>query len=456
MREKHKLNNDILTGNIAKTILVFFFPILIGTFFQQLYNTVDAIIVGKYAGTIALSSVGGSSAIIINLVVGFFTGLSSGCTVTISQYYGADDKHRLDEALHTSYAFGITGGVFFGILGVVSAPAILRLMNTPAELLDSSRMYIQIYFGGLVFVFIYNMGASILRALGDSKRPLYYLVICTVINIVFDLVFVVFFEMGVFGVALATLIAQAASALLVTLCLMRHTAEVKLELHRIHINKSILDKMLAIGIPAGIQSSTYALSNMFIQSSINNFGVDTVAGWTAEGKVDTIFWMINGSFGVATTTFVGQNFGARNMERVKKGTTTCLLMSLSSAIVISTLLYNFGQYMLLLFTNDQNVITIGAHLIRLIVPGYCIFVFIEVFSASLRATGNTLIPTLINIICIVGFRMAWISYFGGKGNLDKIIFCYPASWFVCCVFMSGYFLYSQRKLNRMSSVDAWL
>lgn len=441
-------DNKILSGTIWKAILGFFFPIMIGTFFQQLYNTVDAAIVGQFAGKEALSSVGGSSAIIINLMVGFFTGLSAGCTVLISQFYGAKNKESLDTALHTSYAFAIIGGLIIGTIGFLAVPWAIDVTNTPQELKASSILYLRVYCVGLVFVFIYNMGAAILRALGDSRRPLIFLIICTVVNIVLDLIFVVAFNLGVLGVAIATLISQAISAILVTDCIMKRTEGIELIIKKIRINGRMLGKMLKIGLPSGIQSSTYAISNMFIQSAINLFGVDTVAGWTAEGKVDVIFWMINGSFGIAAATFVGQNYGAKNIERVRKGTRTCLLMSLSTALVLSVILFFFGKYALWIFTKETAVVEIATHMIQLIVPGYAIFVFIEILSASLRAQGDTIIPTIINLATIVGFRIAWIAAWGHSGNLDMVIYCYPISWAICAIAIVGYYL-GRRKKTRL-------
>ena len=439
--------NKILTGVIWKQILIFFFPILIGTFFQQLYNTVDAVIVGRFAGTVALAAVGGSAAIIISLLVGFFTGLSAGCTVLISQLYGASRQKDLQDALHTTYAFGLLGGVIFSILGIAISPGIMRIMNTPQESMQASILYVQIYFLGLVFVFIYNMGAAILRALGDSKRPLVFLIICSFVNIVFDLLLVVVFHLGVLGVALATLLSQAISAVLVTYWLMKHTPQVTLFLSQIKIHKHLLKNMLKIGLPSGIQSSTYNVSNMIIQAAINLFGVGATAAWAAVGKVDILFWMINGSFGIAATTFVGQNYGAGLFDRVKRGTRTCLIMAVVTAIAVSAFLLTAGKLMLWLFTSDAEVVSIGVRMMEVIVPGYVMFAFIEIFSASLRAQGDTLIPTIINIVLICGLRAIWIFTLGGKGSLDLIILCYPVSWAVCAIAIVWYYLKKRKTLG---------
>lgn len=445
--EMMEQENKILTGTIWKQVLIFFFPILLGTFFQQLYNTVDAIIVGRFAGKLALSSVGGSSAIIINLVVGFFSGLSAGCTVMISQYFGAKKAEELQKGLHTTYAFGIVGGLFFGLIGVLFAPNLLHLMHTPEELMEQSTLYVRIYFAGLVFVFLYNMGSAILRAIGDSKRPLYFLIVCTFVNIILDLVFVLIFQLGVLGVALATLIAQAVSTILITECLMHRTKGLTLALKDIRIHPQILKNMLKIGVPSAVQSSTYSISNMFIQSAINLFGVNTMAAWTAYGKLDVLFWMINGSFGIAATTFVGQNLGAGNFDRVKKGTRTVLYMAMAAAIGMSIMMCTIGRYLLYLFTTDANVLEIGAHMMMVISPTYVLFTFIEIFSASLRAQGNTLIPTIINITGICALRAIWIFTLTPLGNLDVILYCYPVSWFICAVAITIYYLYRRNRMG---------
>ena len=278
--------NKMLTGTIWKQILVFFFPILIGTFFQQLYNTIDALIVGRFCGKIALSAVGGSSAQIISFVVGFFTGLTGGASVLISQFYGGKDTRRLRDALHTAYGFATLGGIVLSILCFFLTPGILSLMNTPEDLMSSSVLYMRVYFAGLIFVFIYNMGSSVLRAIGDSKRPLYFLIVCSLVNIVLDLFFVLVFRMGVLGVGLATLVAQGVSAFLVTWWLMKKQEDVQLRISEIRIQRKVLGSILRIGIPNGIQSSMYCISNIIVQTALNLFGVDTMAAWTAYGKID--------------------------------------------------------------------------------------------------------------------------------------------------------------------------
>lgn len=446
MSTQEKTTNGIIDGVIWKQILIFFFPILIGTFFQQLYNTVDAVIVGRFVGKEALSCVSGSSGQIINLVVGFFTGLSAGATVIISQHFGAGNKEKLQRALHTAYAFSIIGGIVVGVAAVFATLAILRIMNTPQELMEDSTLYVQIYFAGLLFIFIYNMGSAILRAIGDSKRPLYYLIICCVINIILDLVLVLYLHLGVLGVAVATLLAQGVSAVLVTLALMFHTNGLQLKLREIRLHGDVLKTMLQIGLPTGIQASMYSISNIIVQTSLNAFGVDTMAAWAAFGKIDSLFWMINSAFGIAVTTFVGQNFGADKMDRVRKGTRVCLGMALGTAIILSVVLMAGGRVLFGIFTTDPGVVEVGLRMMQIISPTYFLFVFIEIYSGSLRAQGYVFVTTLMTLIGICAFRVIWVTLIVPDGTLEQIIACYPLTWLVCAIGMIGYYHYKQCKI----------
>lgn len=281
--------NQITEGIIWRQLLLFFFPILLGTFFQQLYNTIDSVIVGQFVGKEALAAVGGSSAQIVAFVVGFFTGLSSGASVTIAQFFGAKDSRSANKGLHTAYAIAAFGGLILTVSGIILTPFLLEMMNTPADIVADSAVYLRIYFAGIIFVLIYNMGSAILRATGDSKRPLYYLIVCCIINIVLDVLFVIVFHMGVMGVAVATLIAQAVSAVLVTLKLMRSEGILKLSVKQIRFHGSILKMQLKLGLPTGFEAILFSITNIAIQSAVNTFGTDTTAAWSAYGKLDAIF-----------------------------------------------------------------------------------------------------------------------------------------------------------------------
>lgn len=447
MQQTEKPVNQITEGVIWKQLLYFFFPILLGTFFQQLYNTADAMVVGRFVGKEALACVGGSSSQIINLIVGFFIGLSSGATVIIAQYYGGRCEKELQDTLHTAMAFSIIGSVVISILGITLSPMILRMMNTPEYLMKDSLLYLRFYFGGILFVFIYNIGSGILRAVGDSKGPLYFLIFCCFCNIFLDLLLVMVFRMGVMGVALGTLISQALSSLLVLRSLMRTRDIYRLELRKIRLHSAPLSMLLKIGLPAGLQSTMYNLANMVIQAALNSFGTDTMAAWTAFGKVDSFYWMISSAFGVAITTFVGQNYGAGKIDRMKKSVRVCFCMDLATALTLSALMYLFlGKFLLSLFTTDAEVLSIGVRIMQIIVPAYAPFVFIEIFSGALRGAGNVLIPMLLTCGGICVTRILWIFFFVPSHQaVETIIFSYPGSWVLTAILFVLYFTWYARK-----------
>ena len=290
------------------------------------------------------------------------------------------------------------------------------------------------------------MGAAILRAIGASKRPLYFLIICCIVNIILDLVLVLGFKMGVLGVAVATLIAQGISAVLVSVALMYHTAGLKLIPREIKIHKSVLKNMLTIGLPTGIESSMYSISNVIVQAALNGFGVDTMAAWAAFGKIDSLFWMINSAFGIAATTFVGQNFGAGKMDRVRKGTRECLGMALVTAILLSVILMSAGRFLFGIFTTDANVVEIGLSMMQIISPTYFLFVFIEVYSSALRAQGHVIVTTAMTMIGICVLRVVWVTWIVPDGTLSQIVACYPITWLVSAVGMIIYYHYKQKKI----------
>lgn len=449
MKQEHPITNQITEGIIWKQILLFFFPIVFGTFFQQLYNTIDTIIVGHFVGTAALASVGGSSTQIISLIVGFFTGLSSGASVVIAQFFGARDEHGVRQSLHTAYAFSILASILISILGIAMAPSFLSWMHTPEELMADSILYLRIYFSEILFIFIFNMGSSILRAVGDSRSPLYYLIVCCVINIILDIVFVLYFHMGVFGVAMATLLAQTCSAFLVTCKLIRSEGILKLSLRQIRPQRQILNLQLKIGLPTGLQAVMYSITNIVIQSAINGFGTNTTAAWSVYGKLDAIFWMISGAFGIAITTFVGQNYGAGRIDRVRKSTRVCLAMDLAASVIMTVVLIAARIPLFSLFTGDFSVIQIGAEMLLLITPWYNVFIFIEILSGSLRGLGDVFIPMILTLCGVCLFRIVWVVgalYF--RPTIAAIIFSYPVTWILTALLFIIYYLYRIRQIQK--------
>lgn len=439
--------NQITEGVIWKQLLIFFFPILFGTFFQQLYNTIDAVIVGKYVGKEALAAVGGTTGTLINLLVGFFVGLSSGASVIISQYYGAKNEEKVREAVHTAMAFSITGGIILMILGMIGAPIALKAMGTPEDIMNYAVVYIRIYFAGIIGNLIYNMGAGILRAIGDSKRPLYFLMTSCVVNIILDILFVVIFRMNVAGAALATILSQLISAVLVIVVLMRSKDVYQLILPKIRLHLEMVKRIIQIGFPAGLQSAMYSISNIIIQSSVNALGTDTIAAWTAYSKIDAIFWMIIGAFGISITTFVGQNHGAGKRERVEKGIKVCMKMTLVTSIIISVILYVFGGYIYQLFTDDAAVMEKGVEILHFMVPFFITYICIEILSGALRGVSDCWIPMLITCLGVCMVRVLWILFAVPHNmTMKMVLVSYPLTWILTSVsFVIYYRFFSKLK-----------
>ncbi len=433
--------NGITEGVIWKQLLIFFFPIMLGTFFQQLYNTVDAVIVGQYVGKEALAAVGGSTGTLINLLVGFFVGLSSGATVIISQYYGAYRPAETSLAVHTATALGIAGGVVFMVVGLIVSPLALTIMSTPADIFDHALSYIRIYFLGMVFNLVYNMGAGILRAVGDSKRPLYFLIFSTLLNVVLDLLFVVALNLGVNGAAIATILCQAVSAVLVMYILMRSDDVYRVRLRDIRFSLPILRDIVRIGLPAGLQSVIYNVSNIIVQATINSFDTNVIAAWTANGKIDGIFWMIMGAFGTATTTFSGQNFGAQKYDRIRRCVRVCGLMAFGAAALISTVVLVFGPLIFRIFTSDEGVIESGMQIIHALAPFYFTYVCVEVISGTVRGAGDSFWPMIITCFGVCVGRILWILFVVPQYHtIEMLVWGYPISWALTSVLFIIYYL----------------
>ena len=428
--------------SIAFSILIFFLPILFGTFFQQLYNTADAMIVGHFLGKQALAAVGGTTGTLINLLVGFFVGLSSGATVVISQHYGANKEDKVQWAVHTSIAFSILGGIVLTVVGIGCSRWMLDLMNTPDDVVNYALIYMRVYFLGTIGNLIYNMGSGILRAVGDSKRPLLYLIICCMTNIALDFLFVVGLQMGVMGAALATILSQIISAVLVMgslMSLMRTRDIYRLHLRKISIDWIMLKRIVRIGFPAGVQSILYSVSNVIIQSAVNSLGTNNVAAWAAYGKVDGLFWMMINALGIAATTFVGQNYGAKKMDRVHRGVRTSMIMAFLMTGLMVVFMWFIGDTLISLFTTDTAVREICHGLIHFLVPTFFTYISIEILSGALRGVGDAWIPMLITGIGICGVRIVWMTaVLPHFHSLKGAAFCYPLSWVITTI---AYFIY---------------
>lgn len=438
--ERKIKENSITEGVIWKQLLIFFFPILIGTFFQQLYNTVDTIIVGQYVGKGALAAVG-TTGTIINLLVGFFVGIASGATVIISQFFGGGDGRNVSKAVHTSIALALVGGVIMTVLGLCTSRVSLELLGVPEDVMDDALTYLNIYYSGMIACMIYNVGTGVLRAIGDSKMPLYVLIVCCLVNIVLDLLFVVGFHWDVFGVALATVISQVVSAVLIMLRLLLTNESYRVEIKKIRFHWSIFKDVIRIGLPSGVQSMMYSLSNLVIQASINSFGTDAIASWAAIGKIDGFIWMVMTAFGIAITTFAGQNFGAAKYDRIRKGTRVCLGMTLGTTVVLSAVVIIFGEQLLRFFTGDEAVIAIGVDFFSILAPAYFIFTFIEILSGTIRGAGEAFQPMMISVFGICGLRILWVTFAVPLNHtMQMVALNYPVTWIVTAAVFVIYYL----------------
>lgn len=425
--------HQITEGVIWKQLLLFFFPILLGTFFQQMYNTVDTIIVGRFVGTQALAAVGSTGAL-ISLINGFFIGLSTGATVLLSQFFGANDRKGIHDALHTGVGLSVILGIAITVLGICCCTPVLALIKTPENCLEDASLYTRIYFSGSIASMVYNMGSGILRAMGDSKRPLIFLIVTCFANIALDLLFVVVLKMGVAGAAIATVLAQSISAVLVMTVLLRLPEDVRFRPGHVRLNAGLLKRILYVGVPAGLQFITFDLANVLIQSGINSFGDITVAAWTAYGKTDALTWMISGAFGVSVTTFVGQNFGAQKYGRIRQSVWVCMGMSVALVGALSTLMILFREPILGIYTTDPEVIAVGAFIVSVITPFNAVFMPVEVFAGAMRGTGYSVMPTVITCCCVCLFRVLWIFTVVARWHtVTALALTYPISWILAAV-----------------------
>jgi putative MATE family efflux protein len=443
---------DLTQGVIWKQLLLFFIPIWCGVFFQQLYNTVDTIIVGRFVGTEALAAVGDTAAF-IDLLIGFFTGLASGATIILAQYFGARESELVGRGAHTAVILSVLAGILFTFIGWFSAPYVLRAMSTPDEIIGQSVLYLRIFCVGMVPNAIFNMGTGILRAVGDSKRPVWFLAAACICNIALDLLFVVVFGMGVGGAAAATAISQAVSAALTLWSLSRpNRGAVRLYLSRLRPDWRIAGRILRVGVPAALQSSMYSVTNIFIQAGVNYFSTTTIAAWAVYGKLDFIYWMSVNSLGMSLTTFSSQNFGAGKTERMKRGFRSALVIGLAITAAYGSLLLLFGRQLFGVFTTDRSVVDIGVYMMRILVPSYVLFLGIELCSDSIRGTGEVMGPMIITCFSICVLRLAWLfAVLPHFRTFAMLCYSYPITWGVGSALFILYYRFGRWRDRRMGS-----
>ena len=449
-RHHARYDVDMTQGSTTRHLINFALPLLAGNLFQQLYNMVDTWVVGNFVSNEAFSAVGTVTPI-INTLIGFFLGMSSGAGVVISQYYGAHRPEKVHEAVHTAMLLTIVMGVVFTGVGIAMTPLMLELMKTPAEVAPDQTVYLTIYFAGIMGLLLYNMGSGILRAVGDSRRPFYFLLVSAGVNTALDLLFVLKFGMGVEGVAYATIIAQAVSAVLTIAVLIGYDGSVKLSLRDLRIHWDMLKKIVAVGIPAALQMAITAFSNVFVQGYINHFGADCMSGWTAYTKIDQLVILPVQSLSLASTTFVGQNLGVGNVERAKGGVRRALYLSFAVTAVLLVPVLTLAPDMTAFFNSKPEVVSYGALLLRLLSPFYFFFCINQIYSGALRGSGNSQVPMFIMLGSFVVFRQIYLYVMAHfiSNEIVPIAMGYPAGWFVCSAVTLLYYAHCKFDSHRL-------
>ena len=438
--QKKLSRTDLTQGVVWKKLLAFFLPIAAGTCIQQLYNAVDGLIVGRFVGTVALAAVGGSSAQIINLLIGFFVAITAGASVVIAQVYGAGRSRDVQLAAGNAIAVFALLGVLLMVFGLIAAPTLLRLLQTPEDTLADAALYLRIYFLGVPFILILNMESNMLRSVGDSVSPFLFMVAGCVTNILLDSLFVVVFGWGIVGVAAATVAAQILNMGLLTWRLLTTRESYRMSFRELKLKGVYLKNMLRLGIPAGLQSSMYAVSNMIIQVGVNSLGTVVVASWAMTGKTDGIFWAVSNALGAAITSFVGQNLGAGRQDRVKECVKQGMILSTVITLSLSGLIMLTGRPLLFILTKDQAVRDTAWLMMIYFVPWYFTWVVIEVLSAVLRGSGDAARPVLITGLGICLLRAIWIALvFSQIHTLFVLCLCYPVSWTLTSAVMYLYY-----------------
>ena len=419
-------------GPITTHLIAFSVPLLLGNIFQMLYNTVDSIVVGNFVGKEALAAIS-STTMIVNIMIFFFNGFSVGGSVVIGQYLGARKMKELHRTVETTIAMTILFGIFFTFAGFLLVPFMLRLMQTPEDVFPQAKLYLEIYFSGALGLLIYNMGSGILRAVGDTKRPLYFLIFTSILNTVLDLVFVIVFKAGIAGAAIATIISQFISAIMVLVLLTRADDIYKLTWNDLRIDLPILKFIMQIGLPAGVQSMITSVSNVFVQSYINGFGSGCMAGWGAYNKLDSFIFLPINSLGQAATTFVSQNIGAGRPDRANKGTVRALQMAVGVTFAIASVLIFFAPAATGLFTSDDEVIYYGSLFIRMNTFFLIFNAINHVLAGALRGRGESKIPMICMLSCFVVIRQIYL-FIGSRIAYNPYVvgFGYPVGWMTCC------------------------
>jgi len=445
-----KRDLDMTEGNILQHIISFSIPLIAGLLLQQLYNMVDAWVVGNFVDGEAFSAVG-TVGPILNLLITFFTGLSSGVGVVISQFYGIKDYESVSKTVHTSLLFTLILGVIFTGLGIAIVPPMLNLMNTPDEVFGAASEYLTINFAGIMASMLYNIGSGILRAVRDSKRPFYFLATSAITNTILDLLFVIVFDMGVRGVALATVIAEIVSVILIIITIMRSDNCIKFVPRKLAIHWAILGKILKVGLPTAIQMAVTSFSNIFVQSYINYFGTAAMGGWTAYAKIDQLVMLPTQAISLASTTFVGQNLGHGDVKRAKKGVNISLIISVVTALIIMIPIIAFAPHVVRFFNKEPEIVAFGTLFLHYLTPFYILCCVNQIYIGALRGAGNTTFPTIISLCSYVGFRQIYLFIMANyvSNTVVPIAMGYPAGWILCFLVTIIYYRFTDLEKTRL-------
>ena len=439
---------DMCNGPIFKKLIIFAIPLILSGCLQLLFNAADIIVVGRFTGSEALAAVGSTSAL-INLLVNLFIGISVGANVVLGKYIGARDDENASKTVHTAIFISIVGGILMIFIGFFFSKPLLELMATPEDVIDLSSLYMRIYFVGMPFFMLYNFGAAILRSIGDTKRPLYFLLISGIINVLFNLFFVIVFHMGVAGVALATIISEGISAILILLCLKHMDGPLHFELKDMRFHKELAFKMLEVGLPAGLQGIIFSISNVLIQSSVNSFGSVVMAGNTAASNIEGFVYTSMNAVYQTSLSFTSQNFGAKKFDRIDKILLECLGIVTVVGLVLGQGAYFFGQQLLSIYTNDKHVIAFGIERLSVISATYCLCGMMDTLVGSLRGVGYSILPMLMSLTGVCVFRVVWIfTVFKALHTQFSLYVSYPISWVITIFAHTICFLVVRKRIRK--------
>ena len=441
---------NMTEGPLLPAIMRFYFPLVLSSFLQLLFNAADIIVVGKYAGDTSLAAVSSTSSL-INLLIGLFIGIATGTNVLLAKYIGAYNYEKIRKIVHTSIAFAISSGFFLGMIGILLAKTFLTIMEVPSDVLPLSTLYLRIYFIGIPASLLYNYAAAILRAKGDTKRPLYFLTIAGITNVILNLILVIVFKMGVAGVGIATIVSQFISAFLMNLSLIKEETEIRLNKKELRIEKQTLFELLTVGIPAGISGSLFSLSNVVLQSTINSFGSIVMAGSGAASNIESFTWTAMNGYMHVCQSFISQNYGAKRFDRIKKVVILCIFLVLITGLVFGNITLLFNQQLLNVYIDGIESITEGCVRLNYTVKLYFLCGLMELMIGCLRGIGYSMLPTIISLFGACGLRIIWIyTMFRQNPVIENVYIAYPISWFITFVLLTLVFIPSFIKVKKTS------